>query len=521
MLVLPPRSARKLLLVGCVILGVIAMFAYGSRSPSHLIPFPLLDLTQFEVAPDSDPDLVVVDIDILKCLSKSCKVPDGYRKCQPALNTLSGHISLKYNYYLIVKTENINRTTRILVDVDHGNDGEVVDVDGYRFNKRYIIVTPENPVPKDTTLIRDIDVLLGSNDLVDSRRHRQTVHLSSSEETHAALLVMRSTEAEHAAYLDYWAHWRAVQSSLVLQHTLDKFKVMQVSDLHFGTSLGKCRTPGECLSDFRTIKFIEKSLAAENPDLVVVTGDMFDIERTADYRLVILKALQPILRSGVKFIYTFGDELNMPSKLAHDTRRRIVQFLATLPQCLNLVDLDTDLHGLSNHNIVIELEIGSAMVTVLDSADHQLQDSQVNYLYRINKGNALFKLAFFHFPIPQFRPAGKFKIVGSYNEKHRLETASKAKFHDDFVDCGYNVVSVGHEHENDACILSGKGDSQMWLCYASVTGDSGDTRLDANFLRKVRMFEIDFGAKRLLSWKRNEVDNKAFDLQLIGEYASS
>ena len=147
----------------------------------------------------------------------------------------------------------------------------------------------------------------------------------------------------------------------------------------------------------------------------------------------------------------------------------------------------------------------------------------MTYLYRIN--NQLindYKLLFFHYPLPQFRPKGKFKLVGSYNEKHELDDKTKLKVHDDIINCGYNVISVGHEHENDACLLSNStfddsNKSSIWLCYNSVTGDSGITKLDKQYVRKLRLFEIDFEKNRILSWKRQEKDNKPFEYQAIYE----
>lgn len=87
----------------------------------------------------------------------------------------------------------------------------------------------------------------------------------------------------------------------------------------------------------------------------------------------------------------------------------------------------------------------SLLFLILES--HKIDASQINNLYRLNKGlpQILFKLLFVHYPLPNFRSSGMFKLIGSYNEKHQLNSQ-----------CGYNVISVGHEHENDACILSGK-----------------------------------------------------------------
>lgn len=59
-----------------------------------------------------------------------------------------------------------------------------------------------------------------------------------------------------------------------------KFKIMQVSDLHLSTGLGKCRDAeppgangGRCEADPRTLEFVERVLDEEKPDLVVLSGD--------------------------------------------------------------------------------------------------------------------------------------------------------------------------------------------------------------------------------------------------------
>lgn len=132
---------------------------------------------------------------------------------------------------------------------------------------------------------------------------------------------------------------------------------------------------------------------------------------------------------------------------------------------------------------------------------------------------------FFHYPLPNFRPTGKFKLIGSYNEKHHLNTKTSHSYRDDIVNCGYNVISVGHEHENDACVLSEKHHpetketlNEAWLCYSGITGDSGVTKLNEDFDRKLRVFEIIFDNKRLISWKRGLNKGIGFDYQIIHQF---
>jgi len=68
-----------------------------------------------------------------------------------------------------------------------------------------------------------------------------------------------------------------------------KFKIMQLSDLHLSTGLGKCRDPepkelngGRCEADPRTLEFVERVLDEEKPDLVVLSGDQVNGDTAPD-----------------------------------------------------------------------------------------------------------------------------------------------------------------------------------------------------------------------------------------------
>lgn len=521
--VMMPKSFRKIL---CGIVAVVIIYwmfisslTVSTTELSQLpIPYPLLDLTLFQTdLYNDDLNLVITDLDVMKCVLRNCKVPSGFTKLQPPLNHHRlGQVNLKYIYYVVVKKQNINQATKILTGINLEGPGENVVIDGFSFFKSYTIVNPANPVPQDLPLVRNVDVLFGSNDMADSRKWWNQVHLSRGNEIHPIISLMSLSAEQQPIHIDYWRNWNTIKSEMTMHATKD-FKVLQISDLHFGSTLGHCYTESNCTSDFRTIKFLENTIVDEKPNLVIITGDLIDVHRSYDYKSVILKALQPILQHEIAFVFTFGDEIgsNTNENLSRLTKLKILEFLETLPNCLNSKAIDKDTHGLTNYNLqVISNSNEVASVTILDSANRQLDDSQINYLYRLHKqGDSMFKMLFFHYPIPQFRPSGKFKIVGSYNEKHPLSTASKEQFRNDIMDCGYQVIAVGHEHENDACILSEHKDKKVWLCYSSVAGDSATT--NAEYSRKVRLFEVNFPKGELLLWKRNEVDKTGFDYQMI------
>lgn len=513
---------------------------------------------------------IITDFNIIKCnIYTKCNIPKSYIQLFPNLNYYHNS-KIKNDYYLIVKYQSLNEATKLITDISTvkiDDNYEEIKIDNQlSLFKKIVISNTQQQIGDNLPILRSIDILFGNNDLIDSRSYHNTLHLSKKDSIHTILSLNMMTLNQEKHLNENNQILNDVKNSQLIEIINPRYKIMQLSDLHFGQDLGRCETiinnnnnnnneeeednnsvvdEEKCTSDLKTLKFIEDSINQENPDLIVITGDLIDIHRSIDYKSILLKSLQPILANNIKFIYTFGDEIN-----DLETKISIISFLSTLPNCLNKLPEDNNdynsLHGLTNYNFQIKRDKQSASITILDSQDHYLDDSQINFLYRLNKElKNDYKLLFFHYPIPQFRPKGKFKIVGSYNEKHKLDTKTNIKFHDDIINCGYNVIGVGHEHENDACLLSElkkkksnnnnnnnnqeltqeeeeeeEGNS-IWLCYNSITGDSGITRLDTNYIRKLRIFEIDFIDNRILSWKRKEIDKTTFDYQLIYQKKST
>ncbi|KAK6457060.1 Metallo-dependent phosphatase-like protein [Scheffersomyces xylosifermentans] len=534
-----PKSFRKLLYFSLISVTIIAIYAYLATSA---IKYPDVELLRQTAATKTELDTIISDVQLIKCFMHSCKAPEGYTKLEPPINYYEASVDSSATgklttplYFISVKKQRIDASTKILTDLTfekpNGDDFEVIEIDRYKLFKKYCITNISSPIPKDLPLVHSIDVLFGSNDLIDSRLHHYSVHSNKfSEDIHPIISLFKLSTNKHDSWLSEVMSFSTLQQNQVVTAPDSKFKILQLSDLHFGQNLGRtCDSQSQmCSSDLKTVKFIEESIEKEKPNLVVITGDLIDLHRSVDYKSIILKSLQPILKRNVNFVFTFGDEIE-PNRFTNirEIKKTIVAFLQTLPNCYNTLDqVDNELHGLTNYNLkVIKDDKELALITILDSEDHFIDETQSNYLYRVHSASSqdsLFRLLFFHYPIGQFRPKGKFKIIGGYNEKHPLYTKTHDKVHGDILNCGYQVVSVGHEHENDACILSevekdGVRQS-IWLCYSSITGDSGVTKLDENYDRKVRLFELDFAGRKLLSWKRSEKNKKGFDYQMIYEY---
>lgn len=93
-----------------------------------------------------------------------------------------------------------------------------------------------------------------------------------------------------------------------------KFKILQISDTHMVTGVGICKDAideygndlPECDADPRTVRFIEKILDVEKPDLVIFAGDQLhhDVE---DSHTALLKLFAPIIERSTPFAVVFGN----------------------------------------------------------------------------------------------------------------------------------------------------------------------------------------------------------------------
>lgn len=484
----------------------------------------------------------VVDISIQKCFSKAfCNPPAGWIISRTPLS-LNSRRFMFYNYYLISKKHPLHDATRVMTDFQiTTNPVSPTDQDWIQESygklilwKQYASTNQEDF--QEVDVIREVDILHGDKDLQDSRPHWdfqfQDLPLPFDSEVPVHLTLFKLSELEQPLYEKNITDFSRLKREGKIITSSPNFKLMQLSDLHFSQYYENCKA-NTCKLDLKTLKFIENSIVAEKVDFVVITGDLIDMSRVTDYKSVILKSLSPILQNNIPFFFTFGElDINESNESkAKPLKYQVLQFISTLPNCYNYVPLsDQNIHGLTNYNLKVYQNLETepkSILTILDSEDHKIDSSQMNYLYRINQEypQKISKLLFFHYPLPNFRPKGVFKLIGSYNEKHELNSKSSHKYRDDIANCGYNVISVGYEHENDACILSDKRNpnnqeeilNQVWLCYNGITGDSGETKLNEDFDRKLRIFDIRFDTQKLISWKRSETNGIGFDYQVISQ----
>lgn len=510
------------------------------------------ELTYDTVSQTIKNGLVVSDVKVQRCLrgfacsAPQDRLPSFWVKIPTKLNLypLKAH---PFNYYMYVEKTALNDSPRFVLDVQFTvknaepltPEGEAKWMSHKIASNSYLWVKYLENMDFAAPVVRDVNVLFGKHDMIDARQHWKfspaPVLLPLKQDIHPKISLLTVAVNDEMLIFNADQEFDSVLKKNEMIVTVDpKFKVLQISDMHVGQDSAKC-VGDDCKFDMRTLNFIKEVISHENDvSFVMFTGDLIDFSRARHFESAILKALAPVLLARIPFVFTFGDSEHEWSN--PQTKVNILNFVASLPGCYNKKPsrLNHRIHGLTNGNIKVyrvppsgsaasfdynklKLEEPSAVLTYLDSEQMYVDETQSNYLYRLkNQMPAVdLKMLFFHNPLPNFRPVGKFKLIGSYNEKHKLHTLSSKEFLSDVKKCGYRAVCVGHEHENDSCIWDESDDQTALLCFSGVAGESADTRLDKNFERRLRVFDINFDKKEIVSWKRKSGDNKVVDPQQI------
>lgn len=497
----------------------------------------------------------VTDVRVQRCLRGfSCLLPESappsfWVKLPCKLN-LYPHGFHLFNYYLYVEKTKGNEAQRFIMDVQFtATDKQPLSqhkkskwLSHKISSKSYVWINYVENIDFAVDMVRDINVFYGKQDMIDAREHwkfsPQPLLLPLKQTIQPKLsMLMVAVNDEMAIFNKDQLFDNVFKKNEVITTVDPHFKILQISDMHIGQDSVMC-IGDRCKFDVRTLKFINEVIEVEGDvSFVMFTGDMIDFTRVKHYELAVLKALAPVLKARIPFAFTFGDSEHEWSDPR--TKINILNFIASLPGCYNkpVRDLDRRMHGLTNGNLKVyrlpaagskeeydysklALEKPSAVLTYLDSEEMYVDETQSNYLYRIlNRLSEVdLKLLFLHNPLPNFRPLGKFKLIGSYNEKHKLQTKLSQMFLGDVKECGYRAVCVGHEHENDLCIWDDSGNKLALLCYSGVAGESAVTRINKNFKRGLRVLDLNFERNEIFSWKRQMLANskpETKDIQLV------
>jgi predicted MPP superfamily phosphohydrolase len=325
-----------------------------------------------------------------------------------------------------------------------------------------------------------------------------------------------------------------------------RFKILQISDAHLATGIGTCRDAigpnGQpsvnCEADPRTLNFIESVLDDEKPDLVILSGDQVEGPAAPDTQTAIFKITAPLIERKIPYAAIFGNH-DDESDLSL-SRAQQMDILQTLPYSLSHPG-PRDVDGVGNYYVEVlapsPSQHSAITIYLLDthglSPDEKnykgydwLKPSQISWFKSTAQGlraehkkytHIHLDMAFIHIPLPEFADAGN-KIAGGQVRENVMAPRYNSHFYDALAEEGIVAVGAGHDHCNDYCALrpvaadaehhsthGGKGSQHLgpWMCYAGGSGFGGYAGY-GEFHRRVRVWEVDTNAGKIMTWKRLE-----------------
>ncbi|ULO04721.1 metallophosphoesterase family protein [Paenibacillus sp. 19GGS1-52] len=289
------------------------------------------------------------------------------------------------------------------------------------------------------------------------------------------------------------------------------FTIVQFTDLHWMDGRAE---------DQRTRELMERVLEAEQPDLVIFTGDLIYTgpvpkgeKECENPRQAFSNAVAAVEESGVPWAFVFGN---------HDTEKgvtysELMQIALEHPHCLAEVG-PKELAGSSNYSLEIEGTDNrtGALLYMLDTGAYSgleqipgynwVRMSQINWLREqsavLNPGTGQDKLpalAFFHIPLPEYAEMWATQICYGQKLEQVCAPVLNSGLFTALLEMG-DVVGTfcGHDHINDFTgSLHG-----IRLSYGRATGYNTYGR--EGFMRGARVIRLTQGDKEFDTWIRLE-----------------
>ncbi|MEN8123321.1 MAG: metallophosphoesterase family protein [Bacteroidota bacterium] len=290
-----------------------------------------------------------------------------------------------------------------------------------------------------------------------------------------------------------------------LQFNRDKtFKIVQFTDTHF--YIGGERSSG-------VLENIKVVMEAENPDLVVLTGDIVT-GRGENWPTI--KSWEVITNLLIDYKTPYAIAFGNHDSEAQTSREKIIEYLSKRPYCLMADDGGDKVKGVGNYMLPVYNKDGKAekLIYCMDSGEYSpLEDkgvdgydwirrSQIDWFARTNqtwleKNPDIQSLLFFHIPLPEYKQAfdaGEYRI-GVRMEDECAPDINTGMFAE-MVQQG-NVLGtfVGHDHDNNYA-------AQLYniaLCYGYTSVGNSYNRLPMNGSRIILLEE---GKRTFTTWLR-------------------
>ncbi|MFD0712118.1 metallophosphoesterase family protein [Paenibacillus sp. GCM10027626] len=279
------------------------------------------------------------------------------------------------------------------------------------------------------------------------------------------------------------------------------FKIVQFTDLHWQN--------GEP-EDLRTAELMKNIVTAEQPDLIVLTGDVIYSPDCADP----IAAYQSVARIVEEFRIPWATILGNHDAEKNCTKAQLISLQQEFPHCLTTPGTELG-DRVGNYTLSIHSQAAnkpSAALYMMDSGDYAtishvggyawVSSEQIEW-YKArsrqfkadNGGNPLFSLAFLHIPLPEYKEVWAKNICYG----HRFEEVCSPKVNSGLFSAFVEMEDVkgvfaGHDHINDYWgELYG-----IRLCYGRATGYNTYGR--EGFPRGARVIQLQEGSDAFSSW---------------------
>lgn len=228
------------------------------------------------------------------------------------------------------------------------------------------------------------------------------------------------------------------------------FKLMQLTDIHY--------TDGQA-ADGRTLALMRELIAAEAPDMIIVTGDTVC---GPDVYANIAAALAPVTEAGVPFGWVFGN---------HDveesgTREGLFERVCALPGCMARHEADSG-DGVGNCCLRLVNAEGAVewLFMCLDSGDYMRLPGTEGYGYVTRAQTDWYvrqiaeqqrqtprfgAMAFMHIPLPEHDAVWHREVCHGVRREAVCCAPVNSGMFTALLEAGHTRgVFVGHDHVND------------------------------------------------------------------------
>ncbi|KAK9093676.1 hypothetical protein Scep_025145 [Stephania cephalantha] len=290
-------------------------------------------------------------------------------------------------------------------------------------------------------------------------------------------------------------------------------------------------------SDLNTSAFLRRAILAENPHLIVFTGDNIFGFDSSDSGRSLNAAFAPAIEAKLPWAVVLGNHDQEGTLSREGVMRHVVGMEGTLSEMNpTVVDVRDEIDGFGNYNLEVGGVEGSVFenksvmnLYFLDSGDYSTVDSVSGYGWIKPSQQYWFQitsrqlqkaykskpqpqkesapgLAFFHIPLPEYASFDSSNFTGVKQEAGISSASVNSGFFSAMLEAGdVKAVFTGHDHLNDFCgELTG-----INLCYGGgfgyhAYGKAGWARRARVVLATLEKTEKgEWGAvKSIRTWKR-------------------